>query len=377
MQIIEAVNDAEVFDASGKSAYALRAAGHYLLYDCEVAKGLGAGALRVVTGLDRRLPQYRGESLEAQRLVLPFIGRLGDAVVVASCIGALKELYPRATVDVVCLPSAHSVFELLPVTGRMLSYPLEASRLGEYDYYLDLEEIEAVPDEARRSCADVFSTCLHTPRPAHPPSVTIPDDVSHRWAMPPAVGPRIALHAGVADSLRTYPPDLLRELAAEFVKRGCEVYLIGARGSSPLRGNSRSPYLYDLTGKTVTPADLAAVLAQVNRVVTGDSFPMHLAGALGIATVAFFTSTDAVLGSDYPSVTTIHSARSCSPCSSATGSCPEGGSECLAYRDPSICPQRLAETACVILKVATAVGHGSSRGRSRAPDTPARMPGPN
>jgi ADP-heptose:LPS heptosyltransferase len=376
MQIIEAVNDADVLDASGKPAYALHAAGHYLLYDCEVAKGLRSEALRLVAGIDRRLPQYRGEPLENQRLVLPFIGRLGDAVAVASCSAALRERYPRATVDVVCLPSARGVFELLPVTGRLLSYPLEASRLGEYDYYLDLEEIEAVPDGAKRSCADVFSTCLHTPRPGHPPRVTIPDDVCHRWAMPPAVGPRIALHAGLAGSLRTYPADLLRELAAEFVKRGCEVYLIGASGSSPLGGDSRSPYLYDLTGKTATAADLAAVLAQVHRVVAGDSFPMHLAGALGTATIAFFTSTDAVLGSDYPSVTAIQSAQSCSPCRRATGSCPEGEWECTAHRDPSLGPQRLAESVCVILKAATAPVHGSSRGRSCALDIPTRVLSP-
>ena len=81
----------------------------------------------------------------------------------------------------------------------------------------------------------------------------------------------------------------------------------------------------------------------MSALVTGDSFPMHLAGAMGVPTIAVFTATDRVLGSDYPSVTALQSATECSPCRIAIGSCPLGHNECIAHRDASIDPQAIVD----------------------------------
>ena len=89
MQIVEALGEARVLDADGQAAYNLRAGRQYLLYDCEVAHGLRDAALKLTVGLDRVLPVYRRHPLDRQRLILPFIGRQGDAVVAASCVAAL------------------------------------------------------------------------------------------------------------------------------------------------------------------------------------------------------------------------------------------------------------------------------------------------
>ena len=335
MQIVEAMVDADVFDAAGGAAYLLRAGERYVVYDSEAGLGLRQGAFRSIAGVDRVLSPYNREPLRRQRLVLPFIGRLGDAVVTASCVTALKERYPDIRVDIAAVEATRGLFELMPRVGQLLPYPLEASRLADYDYYLSFESVEAVPDGSARPCADVFSSCLRTPRPAHPPTVTIPREVVQRWRLEKADRPRVAVHVGRPGSLRSFPADLFPQLIRRLAADGYGVYLVGDQaGADVSPGNV--DLCYDCRDRTPTPADLAALLGQMDVVVTGDSFPMHLAGAMGVATVAIFTATDAVLASDYPSVTGVQSRESCSPCRVADGRCPLGHAECTAHRHSSV-----------------------------------------
>ena len=342
MQIVESVADATVLDAQGEIAYALRAGRRYALYDSEAAGGLRDGALRLVHGLDRTVPCYDGQPLERQRLILPFIGRLGDAIVTASCLGALVSRYPSITVDIAAFESAHGVFRLMPRLGQFLTYPIDAAELDRYDFHMSYEAVEAVPNGQSRSCADVFSKCLRTPRPTALPVVTIPPDAHRRWAMRASERPYVALHVGRKDNVRSYPPDLLADLTSQLVGQGFEVVLIGSDDTVNL-ANPAAPHVRNLVGSTETPADLAAVLGQMNALITGDSFPMHLAGLLGVPTLALFGPTHAVLGSDYPSVTSLQSEIECSPCHVANAPCPLGHRDCIALRSASLDPKRIAE----------------------------------
>ncbi len=343
VQIVEAIADANVFDTGGQPVYRLCAGNHFVLYDTEVGHGIRDKALRLIEGLDRALPVYGGGHLTDQKLILPFIGRRGDALVVSSCLFALKQRYPRISIDIAAPEEAREVFELMPRTGELLSYPLTVGHVKGYDYYMSFEEIEAIPRGWNRSCADVFSACLHTPRPTAPPLPAIPVDVKKLWALEPTACPRIAIHVGLPGSLRSYPTDLLARLVGRLIDDGVDVYLVGASSAVDRASIPDTTKVHDLCGRTRTPADLAAVLEQMDAVVTGDSFPLHLAGALGVPTIAPFTATDAVIGSDYPSVVTIQSEAGCSPCHVPTGVCPHGHNECVAHHEHSLSPEALIE----------------------------------
>jgi ADP-heptose:LPS heptosyltransferase len=149
--------------------------------------------------------------------------------------------------------------------------------------------------------------------------------------------------------------DLLRELVSRLVDSGCEVCLIGAADMAETVSDRPSNHVRDLAGRTPSPVDLAAVLAQMQAVVTCDSFPMHLAGALGIPTIVLFTTTDAVLGSDYPSVVAVQSAARCSPCRIAQGRCPHGHPACIAHHHPSLSPRHTVERVLSACAAARAV----------------------
>ncbi|MFQ5590828.1 MAG: glycosyltransferase family 9 protein [Phycisphaerae bacterium] len=343
MQIVKARDDATVYGSGGQLAFSLRGGQKYLLYDQEAGLGLRDGALDLAGGLERRLPSYRRQPLRSERLLLPFIGRNGDAIAAASCLAALVEAHPGITVDVACTSDARAVWELMPRFGELLTYPVEADLLERYAYHLSFEEVEAVPRGAKRSCAEVFSLCLCTPRPTRPASVTVPTNARARWTLPDSPYPRVGVHVGACHSLRSYPHDLMAILIDELSAQGMEVYLFGTGDSRAGTAPRLPAAAHDLAGKTTTPADLAAVLAQMHVVVTGDSFPLHLAGALGVFTLALFTSTDAAIADDYPSVTALRSDARCSPCGLTDGVCPLGHGECIAHRAASLSPELVVE----------------------------------
>ena len=358
MKIVEAKTDSAVRDAAGQPVYHQRAGMRYVLYDCEALPGVQAGAVRLVETLNRYLPCYTGGALARQRLLVPFIGRGGDAVVLASCIEALKEQYPQVQVEVAAPSAAREVFVLTPAIDQVVDYPVPADTLNRYDYYLSFEGVESVPNGSSRSLADALSCCVHTPRPTHPPRVVVPESFRIAWQMADSSRRRVALHGGHLGTLRAYPPDRVQALASLLARHDFEVYLIGR--PDPRCDFAQPSYprgVFDLTGRTPTCTDLAAVLLQMAALVTCDGLPLHLAGALGIPTVALFGATDSVLASDYPHVIAVQAPTACSPCREATGRCPLNHRACVAQRDVALAPRRLSEMVEEIVAGARSATH--------------------
>lgn len=354
MQIVEALSDSVVLDNSGRTAFELHAGRRCVLHDHEAAEGLRSQAIKLIGTLDRTIPPYRGEKMIGRRLMFPFIGGLGDAIVTASCLASLVERYPDTQIDIACRPHISEVFDMLPSLGSVVPYPFPADRLTAYSYHLSFEDIGAVGNGQRRSYGDVYSTCLHTPPPSALPSVEIPYDAQSRQALSQSSRARVAIHLGRGDNLRSIPIERVSELADALTRQGIDVYVVGSDQTRDPRLSSVG--VRNLTGRTPSSADLAAVLAQMQVLVTGDSFPLHLAGAIGTPTVAFFTATDSVIASDYPSVLPIASRAACSPCFVAGDRCPLDHVGCPAHWDASLSTNRIASCVSELLAPAT-TGH--------------------
>ena len=349
MQVVRTLADANVLDASGQETYRLIAGHRYVLYDRETSFGLRDGALELIEGVDRTVPFYAGGPLDRERLILPFIGRKGDALATAACLTGLKERHPGITVDIAATPDALEVFELCPHLGKLIPYPLTVDRLSPYNYYLSFEEIESIRLEPERSCADVFAACLGTPRPTKPAALRVPSDALSRWSIKPRDQALVAIHVGDQHNLRSIPIDNVRALTEILAAEGDRVYWFGTEAPP----DAQIDGVTNLIGKTPQVADLAAILSRMNALVTGDSFPMHLAGALDVPTLAVFTSTDAVLASDYECVTAIQSYEGCSPCHVVDTDCPLQFESCVAHQDESVAPQRLAASVRTLVAAAS------------------------
>lgn len=341
MQIARAIANVGVYDAAGNPLYRLAKNRAYLLHDDEADRGVRDGALTIVGPAEERIARYDGGPLDDQRLLLPFIGKLGDAVATASCVAATTRTFPRAEVTIAAPPAARSVFQLFPQAANTCAYPVPAEALDAFDLLMSFDDVDGVADGGDRSLADAFSRCLRTPRPDAPAAVRVPSDALARWSFDAYGPPRVALHAGPTGSLRSYPLDLTGALATALAREGIDVFLIGVDTPGGRRPAS-IPGVVDLIGHTPTPADLAAMLRGMSVLVTCDSFPMHLAGAMGIPTIGLFTCTTPALADDYPSVTAVSSSASCAPCHVVEGACPLGHPGCIAFIDPILEPEGLA-----------------------------------
>lgn len=131
-------------------------------------------------------------------------------------------------------------------------------------------------------------------------------------------GALVALFAGGAfGPSKRWPAPRFAELAARLADEGHDVVLVAGPGEEGLASGvaSASGRELPVLGADLDLAELAALLAQLNLLITNDSGPMHLAAAVGTRCVALFGPTDprrtAPLG---PGHQVLWTGRWCSPC---------------------------------------------------------------
>jgi len=110
-------------------------------------------------------------------------------------------------------------------------------------------------------------------------------------------GPLVGLNPGAGRTVKEWPPQRFARTAAELAARDrATIVLLGSAAERPLGEAVRKHVgndapLIDLVGRTPL-VDLAAVLARIQVLVTGDTGPMHLAAAVGTPVVGIFGPTD-------------------------------------------------------------------------------------
>ncbi len=148
-------------------------------------------------------------------------------------------------------------------------------------------------------------------------------------ALLPGDGPWVALHAGATDPRRQWPPDRFAAVADALTRMGARPVLVGsgadaAAGAAVLVAATFP--VADLTGRTDL-GTLAAVLRRCAAVIANDSGPLHLARAVGSATVGLYWCGNAINAA--PPTRTRHR-----PLLSWTVHCPECGADCSTAGHP-------------------------------------------
>jgi lipopolysaccharide heptosyltransferase II len=109
--------------------------------------------------------------------------------------------------------------------------------------------------------------------------------------------PLVGMHVSGGRLVKQWPPDRFADLAARLVStRGATIVLTGGDTDRPLVADvvrSVAPHAVDVAGAVDLPS-LAALLAQLDVLVTGDTGPMHVAAAVGTPVVAVFGPSDPV-----------------------------------------------------------------------------------
>lgn len=126
-------------------------------------------------------------------------------------------------------------------------------------------------------------------RTLHPPV-----DVRARWSQRLGrEGPLVGLFPGSNAPARRWPSDRFSEVARTLLARGGQVVVLGGAAERALTAAvaAGATGALDLGGETDL-GGLAAILSLCDLVVTNDTGPMHLAGALGVPTVTLWGSSD-------------------------------------------------------------------------------------
>ncbi|MHC5022824.1 MAG: hypothetical protein ACYTGG_02775, partial [Planctomycetota bacterium] len=99
MQIIQPRESLAVAVEKGRHAVRLEAGVRYVMHDVEVASGRHADVFATVEPMPAS-PAPLDPAAPPERLVIPFIGGLGDAISILPVLRAIKSLPTRPRIDI-------------------------------------------------------------------------------------------------------------------------------------------------------------------------------------------------------------------------------------------------------------------------------------
>jgi heptosyltransferase-2 len=226
--------------------------------------------------------------------------------------------------------------------GLLLSDPVGREELA------GLHRIDAFRSLLGRSVAGDTAS-----RPVKPPAERV---AAWRERLMRAPGPLVGLFPGANAPARRWPADGFAATAQRLAAEGAQLVVLGGPGERDLtaRVAAAAPGAADLGGATDL-VDLAAILSLCELVITNDTGPMHLAGAVGTATVSLWGSSDPgeVRQTGAPDVPVTGAALPCKPC--YRNHCPRRGRGTLLADAHEEC-MRLIDVADVVEATRGALG---------------------
>jgi lipopolysaccharide heptosyltransferase II len=280
-------------------------------------------------------------NVEPRRILAVNLNYLGDALFTTPALGALRERYPAATLDVLAGARAGAVLSGDPAISRLLLRPphgglgraealLRALRAGDYDAVVFFQSTLAnallawavrVPVRVgfvQEGCAAFLTHPVPARRPGeHAVSayLRLAEALSARGEsrlrlhlgsedrdfaehflrdqeLPPPV---VGLVIGATRPQKRWPEAYFARLAERlWSAAGVSCVLLGgaeeAEAAARILEASRAP-LVSAIGRT-SEKQLAALIDRLAVVVSGDSGPLHIATAVGTPVVGLFGSTD-------------------------------------------------------------------------------------
>lgn len=306
-----------------------------------------------------------------RRALLIRPGGIGDAVLLAPALAALKQKFPDAIITVLAEKRNAGVFALIPGVAQVLRYDVPNEFLASFrlkpDITIDTEQYHrlsavvarlagaatligygtnerarlfhhAIPYSHDDYEADSFFHLLAPlgitlPASVDAPFLTVPAGAHIRAKQllaPLADRPFIALFPGASIPERRWETKRFSRIAVRLAAQGYEIVVIGGREDAATGSAISNVGGLNLAGQT-SLAETAAILNRSTLLISADSGVLHLGVGLGIPTVSLFGPGIAQKWAPRgPRHLVLNRQLACSPCTKFgyTPKC-RGNAECL------------------------------------------------
>lgn len=299
-----------------------------------------------------------------KRILFITLSNVGDIILTTPAIRVLSERFPKARMDVMVGPNGVELFQKDPAIFKVITYDKHIAmgdkkrlvrklRHVKYDLIVDM----------RNSLFPFLVGARYRTSPIHVPPKTIKHKKEqHIWKLSsigldvPAANfyvhipqddidyvdrimqdfdktrPIIAISPGAKSDIKKWPREKYIQLIDKLIKElSSQIIMVGDTADSVLIKDiiiSGRNEVMDLSGKT-TLCQLASLFKQCNLLITNDSAPLHLAGAVNTKVLAIFGPTDhRAYGPTGGGDRVIRKDLHCSPCGKAQ--C-EFEHECMKY----------------------------------------------
>ena len=306
----------------------------------------------------------RGSAIASSRILIRATNWVGDSVLTMPAVHRLRELAPTAHIALQCPAKLHDLWRHNPHLNEVLTDATDL-RTGQFDLAVIFPNsfrstwecwragiprrvgfaghwrrgllTDVLPDPeppryrfvtlaGRRFKTKTFPTVRHQAhryldliahlggnRELCPPKIWCGDSAVKKFL--PADGrPVCAINAGAEfGPAKRWPADRFAAVARQI---NCRWLVLGGPGDVALANTiaAQLPDVVNVAGQT-TLLELCELLRACRVVLTNDTGPMHLAGAVGTPIIAIFGSTSAELtGPLGAPVTVIREPVECSPC---------------------------------------------------------------
>jgi hypothetical protein len=241
----------------------------------------------------------------------------------------------------------HHIFDGLGLNYELVPYPVPQDTVYAFDSNVFAAEM-LIHRNPGVHPTDIYAEALglelQDKRPRY--KISLEESEFAKKELPKTGRPRIGMHVRATALCRTYPHQVPL-LEALLSKRKYEVVLFGAHGEAQA-DDSAELGLVNLCNRPLTFRQSTALLSTCDGFIAPDSGLLHVAGALGVPTVALFGPFGWKERTIYyPSVQALQGHARCAPChhhKRAGREWPEGGpceqtGYCVALAD--ITPQRI------------------------------------
>lgn len=290
--------------------------GEYLAFDLNAAEHLwlaeGDGHVEEV-----HLPAFDPKrNWDGRKILLIRPGGFGDLLFLTPIIRELHRRWPGVEVDVAC---SRLFAEILRGCGvdSVVAYPVAWPRAKhEYDAIVGFEDlVEKKPRAHEVHIVDLFAERLGLAGAFDKSTVYAVNQEEQMWAVAnhrKREWKRLGVQVRASALLRTYPTQQLWLATRELHRLGWEIYLFGRIGDVQA---GAQPRLVNVCREDLPIRRSCALLASCDVFLGPDSALTHVAGALGVPTVALYGPFLASLRTAYqPSIQAIQASGRCAPC---------------------------------------------------------------